>query len=403
MQVCIIYDGDYPWDVRIEKMTATLLDNGYQVQLICRNLGKQPVYENLNGIRIHRLDPFANNFVNQWSSFPAFFNPAWLSKIRQVIKTFSIGLIIVRDLPLALAAIMVGRSHNLSVILDMAENYPAMLYDGWKYDGFKFSNLFVRNPIFAKAIELLALKTATHVIAVIEESKERLVRLGLNESTISIVRNTPIINLRNNNETECPFSQENEFSSSNYLNLIYVGGLEPMRGLEQLIGSVPQLLEEIPQLRLTIVGGGKWQPRLQSEVNRLGLDRYVTLTGRLPYAEALKRVGRSDVGIIPHRITPHTNSTIPNKLFEYMMNGVPVIATDMVPVKRIIEHACCGYVYSNISELLTALKNLADNHIRERLGNNAREAARTHYNWDVDAQSFMRAVQSVLHKSQVTL
>jgi glycosyltransferase involved in cell wall biosynthesis len=402
MRVCIIYDGDYPWDVRIEKMAETLVENGYEVHLICRNLNKNPTYELLNRIHIHRLSPYGNNFVNQWASFPAFFNPAWLSKTREIIKKFSIGLIIVRDLPLALAATAMGKIYGLPVIVDVAENYPAMLYDIWKYDEFKFTNLFVRNPLIAKVIERCALKTATHLIVVIEESKERLVRLGLGESSITIVRNTPAQNCKDYKERGDSIAEAGDVTPDCPFNLIYVGGLEPMRGLESLIQSVPQLIRHMPEVRLTIVGGGKWQRDLQCLVDRLELNGYVSLTGRLLYEEALKLVGQSDAGIIPHRITPHTNSTIPNKLFEYMMNAIPVIATDMAPVRRIIEDVQCGYVYSNVSELLTALRNLADKDNRRMLGNNGLEAIRTRYNWQMDAASFLQAVSSTLRRTPCT-
>lgn len=393
MQVCMLYDGPYPWDVRIEKMAATLLENGYEVHLVCRNMEKQPEYQVLNKIHIHRVGLFTSPTINQCCGFPAFFNPVWLTKLQRVLKTYSIGLIIVRDLPLALAAVLVGRSQNVPVILDMAENYPAMLYDGWRYDRFKFSNLFVRNPIFAKVIELVALKTASHVLVVIEESQNRLLNLGLAKSSIAIVRNTPVLGAMRNSKMESSTSSKGRSTPIGPLKLIYVGGLEPMRGLEALIRSVPELIEQVPQLKLTIVGGGKWQKDLQNDIDRLGVGRYVTLTGRVPYSDALKRVEESDAGIIPHRVTAHTSSTIPNKLFEYMAMGIPVIATNMQPVRRVIEESDCGYTYSNVAELVNALKNLSDSENRRRLGKNALIASRVRYNWEIDGAMFLRTVQ----------
>ena len=65
MKVCIRDEGDYPWDVGIEKITATLAANGYQVHLVCRKLSKQPPYEFSNNIPIHRLAVFANDSNNQ--------------------------------------------------------------------------------------------------------------------------------------------------------------------------------------------------------------------------------------------------------------------------------------------------------------------------------------------------
>jgi hypothetical protein len=78
--------------------------------------------------------------------FPAFFNPRWVRAIRRTVKRCASDLILVRDLPLAPTAIFVGGQCGVPVVLDMAENYPAMIRDIWTSRKNKLHDVLVRNP-----------------------------------------------------------------------------------------------------------------------------------------------------------------------------------------------------------------------------------------------------------------
>src|SRR5207245_4432058 len=97
---------------------------------------------------------------------------------------------------------------------------------------------------------------------------------------------------------------------------------------------------------------------------------HVNLTGRREYQRGLFEVQQADIGLIPHRVTAHTNSTIPNKLFEYMLLGKPVLATDMGPVRRVLEEVGCGLVYRSPEEGVEMLVWLRVETLRRRLGDN---------------------------------
>src|SRR5713226_6635005 len=194
MRICKIYDGDYPWDVRVEKIVSSLAEHGHEVHLVCRNLLRRPEEEIYEGIHIHRLRAIQNDKFAQVLTFPAFINPLWISRISGVVRDHAVDLLIARDLPLALAAVAAGRWYGIPVILDMAENYPAMLRDAWRFDSFSLSNIVLRNPHFARAVESIAVATVDHLVVVIDEAKERLVRRGVKPEKISIVSNTPKAN-----------------------------------------------------------------------------------------------------------------------------------------------------------------------------------------------------------------
>jgi hypothetical protein len=148
MKVAMIWDADYPWDVRIEKVACTLMEAGHTVHLICRNTKNDEARESLNGLHIHRLPPMTK--VLSWlaapTSFPAFFNPIWLWHIWKVARGTKADVILVRDLPLCPAAIFVTALLRKPCVLDMAECYPEMVRCTWKFEGFKLKNAFLRNP-----------------------------------------------------------------------------------------------------------------------------------------------------------------------------------------------------------------------------------------------------------------
>ena len=388
MKIGVVFDGDYPWDVRVWKFATSLMDHGHEVHLVCRNLARRPEEEGLDGIRIHRLRPFASAKLNALTTFPAFLNPVWIGRIAEVVMARGIEALIVRDLPLALAAVAVGRRHRVPVLLDMAENYPAMLRDVKRFDRFRFQNVVVRNPLLASLVERVATRLADHVVVVIEEARDRLLRAGVPASRISIVRNTPKVEL-----TTFPAAWGAPAHDATKLTVAFVGGLEPMRGLESALELFAAAVRRVPELRLTIIGDGRWKRDLEAQARTLAVGDYVRFAGRQDYQRALFEVQGADIGLIPHRVTAHTNSTIPNKLFEYMLLGKPVLATDMAPVRRLLEEASCGMVYRTREEGVEALVRLRDETIRRQIGENGRRAVLGRYRWDNDGATLVSALE----------
>src|SRR4029453_19300682 len=96
MRVLKVYDGDYPWDVRVEKVVTTLLQAGHTVRLLCRNRAHRPRRERLNdGLEIHRLPALPGLL-----SFPFFLNPVWAAGLIREVRRFRPERLLVRDLPL---------------------------------------------------------------------------------------------------------------------------------------------------------------------------------------------------------------------------------------------------------------------------------------------------------------
>ncbi len=378
MKICKVFHSDYPWEIRIEKILNALIGKRHEVHLVCRNLKNRKKLENVNGLKIRRLSFFNNSLLlNNVLSFPAFFNPIWLYSIYKVVKGNNIDIIMVRDLPLALASIFIGRLLNVPVIYDMAENYPAM----WQEVSYRKINYLIKNPFFGKSIERLSVRLANHVIVVVEESKNRLVNMGISSSKITIVSNTPNLEIFSKNH-------KTSFSQKNRLIILYVGNVSRARGLDVAIKAMPNLKKRIDNLYMFIVGSGNYLENLKKLAKELGLENDIIFTGWVHSKQVPSYIYESDICIIPHYCTEHKNTTIPNKIFDFMACGKPVIVSDARPLKRIVNQENCGIVFKSgsVEDFTNKFLVLLDPSKRMEMGKNGRKAVENKYNWEIDSK-----------------
>jgi uncharacterized SAM-binding protein YcdF (DUF218 family)/glycosyltransferase involved in cell wall biosynthesis len=104
----------------------------------------------------------------------------------------------------------------------------------------------------------------------------------------------------------------------------YVGGLHQWVD-QDLVAAVAA---QLPEFSIALVG-----PE-QSDVSTLRATSNVTLLGLKPHAELPRYVKAFDVGLVPYRRTDYTANVYPTKLNEYLVMGIPVVATDLPEIRR---------------------------------------------------------------------
>lgn len=399
MRILKVWDGEYPWDVRAEKVCSALTGAGHEVHMVARNRDRRELTEELSECTVHRLRPFRllGARIDAASQFPAFFNPRWLRLMMRAGREQSVDLVLVRDLPLAPTAIHVGRQLGVPVVLDMAENYPAMIRDLWSTGSTRPGDFLVRNPKAVEAVERWVLERVDHTLVVVEESGQRLVRsLGVHPGAISVVGNTPSSARVDQHTTEKAGSRE-KVSPDLPLHLVYLGLLEHARGLAAIIEAVGVALQQGMPVRLTVIGDGRAAEDFRSLARSLPrTEDAIRFLGHLPYPEALKHIEKADVGVIPHLANESWNTTIPNKLFDYMAAGLAVLTSEAAPTRRVVETVRCGVVFDGGSaeSALHAIGRLLEVENLEALGARGRRAIRTQYNWEADQVRLLRAVET---------
>lgn len=398
MNVLHVWDSEYPWDVRAEKVSRCLTDAGHAVHMVARNRRADPTEERLDEAVVHRLAPWrwAGSRVDAACQFPAFFNPRWSGLIRRTARRIDADVIVVRDLPLAPTAIRVGRRLGVPVVLDMAENYPAMIRAIYEHGRQRPLDHLVRNPAAVQAIERWVLARIDHVVVVVEESGERLEALGLAPDAITVARNTPP---RSRVESIPKKDLDSEPSGNGRpLRLVYLGLMEAPRGLEVVIDGLAELASDGAEVSLDLIGNGRDLELFRARVGRLDLTDRVVFHGFRPYEEALRTVADADVGLVPHIANESWNTTIPNKLFDYMAAGLPVITSDARPAARIVRETGAGAVYESRdpADFASAVSALRDAGSRRKAGASGQRAVREEYNWENDGARLVEAVERLV-------
>jgi glycosyltransferase involved in cell wall biosynthesis len=394
MRILKVWDGEYPWDVRAEKVCQALTQDGHQVHMVARNRDARIGREQLAECTVHRMPPwraFGRKF-DAASQFPAFFNPRWIHLSYSVAAEESCELIVVRDLPLAPTAIFVGDLLGIPVVLDMAENYAAMIRDLWDTRATRFGDSLIRNPKAVEAVERWTLERVAHTIVVVEESRDRLIRdSGGDPAKITVVGNTPGLDRLQSP----PAARAATNGAGAPLHVVYLGILEHARGVGTAIDAVARCRDRGVPVRFTIIGDGRARADFEAQCARLALGaEHVRLLGFIPYKDALGIVAEADVGIIPHIATDSWNTTIPNKLFDYMAAGLCVITSDAAPAKRVVEEEGSGVSYASgdADSLAGAMEGLWRSQDAHERGRRGREAIRRRYHWEQDARRLGQVV-----------
>lgn len=396
MKVLFVWDSDYPWDIRVSKICNSLVTHGDTVHLVCRNEQRRPVQERYEGIELHRLFSLPGIFgkLNTIFSFPLFLSPVWLFRIYGVAKRSDADVIIVRDLPMAPAALFVGKLRKIPVILDMAECYPELIRLIWKFEPFKLVNILIRNPFLADVVEGGVIRSVDHIWVMIEESGKRLLDKGIGKDKIFIVSNTPI---RERFSGKPSFVPEIVKLHQGALILLYVGYVNYSRGLDVVIESLPRVIRQGIDVFCIIIGTGTAEKALADKVQQLELQDNVAFEGWIDNKQVPDYIAGSDICLVPHHKCSHWDNTIPNKLFDYMAAGKPVLVSNVAPMQRIVSDVQCGLVFQSGSarSLAEQVICLADSDLRRELGFYGLEAVKTQYNWDNEVTVMLDSLKNV--------
>ncbi len=394
MNICYVYQDQFPWDIRVDKFLEVFNDAGFTTNVVSRNRTGLPILEGyLEHVFIHRLSQGFGKVSKWFVNFPAFFSPFWLGKIVRVASTSRAQVIIVRDLPMSPSAIFAGKILKIPVFIDMAENYPAMLEDTWKFRGPKLMDYLIRNPVVFRRLEKWVVGHVDGIIVVSDESRNRVLSL-LRENgglPIWIIENTPRLQ-RTAGGMQHPIIEG--FRKKSGLRLLYVGGMEPSRGLDTVLKAISHLKKRNFPIHFIIVGEGESREALMAQSRILGVEGDVEFTGYIDQKHIPSIINSCDVCIIPHYVSEHTDTTIPNKIYDYMAQGKAIVSTQAKTLRRIVEETNCGYTYKDKDEIELAecLLKLSDSGKRIELGGNGQQSVLRRFNWDWDKQILLGAM-----------
>jgi glycosyltransferase involved in cell wall biosynthesis len=391
MKICMLLPSPFPPDIRVEKEARSLQAGGHTVHLLCAGREGQSAEDRCKGTLIHRV--FADRA--RWRGLSramrvpyAWDRPlmtVWRKRLANVVRAQGIRVLHVHDLPLVKVALQVAGRLSLPVVFDMHENWPEAVR-AWPQGR---PGLLVRVLVLMhRRREAYCVRRVQHIVVVVDEQADRLVALGVPRERITVVMNTEEADRFTVPTSSTPLRDRyrNRFVVS------YVGGFGPHRGLETAVEAMALVRESRPDALLLLVGTGRTVDGLRRLVAERRLEANVELTGWVELRDVPEYIRVSDGGLIPHLSSGHTDHTIPHKLFQYMLLGRPVVVTDARPLKRIVGETGCGLVVpsGDPRRMAAAIMRLhSDPEFRRSLGDAGQCAARSSYNWEIEARKLV--------------
>ncbi len=170
--------------------------------------------------------------------------------------------------------------------------------------------------------------------------------------------------------------------------LLYQGSIQRNRGLEQIIDALALL----DRCALVVVGYGAYRPRLEQMVARRGLGAQVRFLGPVRHDELLNWTAGADVGMCCVRNSSLSYySSLPNKVFEYMLAGIPVVASDFPEMGRVVRDERVGEVCDpdDPASIAAAVRRIVDDpdhaaRCREHAG-----AAIARHHWGLEQRKLL--------------
>ena len=151
-------------------------------------------------------------------------------------------------------------------------------------------------------------------------------------------------------------------------------GINMDRGIEEAVEAIQYL----PNVCFLIIGNGDVIPQLKQRVIELNLQDQVIFKGRMPYQEMMQYTRHAELGLTLDKDTNiNYRFSLPNKLFDYIHAGIPVLATKVIEVKNIIDSYKLGLFINNFKAKHIADQiqfALNDTNIRESWLNNITKA-----------------------------
>ena len=367
IKICHFSSAHPSSDIRIfHKQCSSLSKEGFTVYLVVANEENKIV----NGVNIINVES-----INK-SRFTRFLKTS--KNVYSKAISIDADIYHFHDPELLLYALKLKRKGKI-VIYDVHEDVPkTILAKFW-------INKYLRNfvSILFKKFENYIAKRLDYIITATPHIRDRF--LKVNPNTIDI-NNFPLLS-----ELASPVNWSDKSNE-----VCYIGALTQIRGLETLIESVSKTIN----VRLNLAG--QFDQNSFEENLKLKKDwDIVNNYGYINRKETIQIMSKSKVGMVTFFPVPNHIDSQPNKMFEYMSAGIPVIGSFFPLWKEILEVNECGICVNpeDSDDISKAIKYLIENEdTAEQMGKNGREAVLEKYNWGIEEKKLINIYKLLIKK-----
>src|SRR5579885_1309769 len=384
INVCMHVRGVVRTDNRVLREATALAEAGYTVSIVdVEDDLYRPVEEDISGIHVrHIIKP-------HWL-VPVHFKPLRLAR---AVQKFLYSTFVLMQMPAdiyhahdinALPACYVAARCRRKLLIFDAHELPLHGLEG---KGNWFITVLIW--LFAQMISCCA-----GVITVSPPIEQEIYR-WYHAPKITLVRNVPLYQAVPKNDR----LRQSLGLGSDVRLALYQGNLQDDRGLDGLIRAA-KFLEQGIVIVLMGKAVGATQRQLEALIAEEGVADRVKIVPPVPYTELLEWTVSADIGLLiyPPDYSANIKMCLPNKLFEYLMAGLPVLTSPLEAVTDLIKAYNIGQVVSSpdprhVAEAINEM--LKDDNELTCMKHNALDAVKQELLWEKESQQLIDLYRNI--------
>jgi glycosyltransferase involved in cell wall biosynthesis len=370
-------------------MAQKLLEKGHTVTIITSSsqINKKIDIKNINGINVIYLRvPYSQkmNFIRRLQSFFNFM----IKSTFYAFKLKNIDLIIATSTPLTVGfpALVLNKLKKIPFVFEVRDLWPEVPI---QMGGLKSKFLQKLAILFEKKIY----KNSEHIIALSPGMKKGILKYELNEK-VSVIpnmsKNSEFWPRKKNIQlTEELGLKENSFK------VIHFGALGIANGVQTIIESA-KLLKDNNNIEFVFIGGGATEDKIIKLCKHYRLEN-VNFLGRFPMIKTSEIVNLCDISVVSFLDLPILYTNSPNKLFDSLSAGKPIIVNSAGWTKELIEKHNCGFYVNpnNPLELVNKINYLIEDKEKfNEMSFNSRKLAKK-YDKSILSEKFANIIEQI--------
>jgi len=249
-------------------------------------------------------------------------------------------------------------------------------------------------------LEKILLRYVSHIVVVSTFQKELIKKTyGLEDESFTIVSNSAAT--ADKNLFDPARKDKNKFGWKNKKIILFTGCIVSYFGVDLLIDAIPLVLKKVPNALFIIkiaeeIKEKEYYQELLDKIKGYKIQKNIQFIKEWMSEEKYSQfVCSADLGIICHQPTLLTKTADPDKLYEYLAAGLPIVATNLEIMKKYVKEKKNGFIVDNNSKDISGaiIKILSNTRLKKKMGKNSRTMR---YYWEDDFKKLLNTYNKLL-------
>lgn len=364
-----------PGGTRSYWISRELIKRGHQVVMITSTNKRHPEekVEMIDGIEVHYVKNDYDNYMSKVQKVQSFLR-FMRKSINEASKINDADIVFATSTPLTVGAVALKlkKSKGLKYVFEVRDLWPE----------FPIQIGAIRNSLIIRvlrAFERKIYEKSEHVVALSPGMKEGVIAVGTPESKVSMIPNMSKPDKFYPHEPDLETARQFGIDINDF-NIIHFGAMGPANGLDYVIETAKLCQQQgLKDVRFIFMGDGATQPILKKKTEEYGLTN-VKFLGNHKMSMVSEVVNLSDLSMTSFKNLPILATNSPNKLFDSLSAGKPIVVNSAGWTKDLVEKEDCGFFVDpdNPQDFVDKIKLYKDNTpLLEKWGKNARKLSET--------------------------